>query len=524
TDTHGQPKSHSEAASESGSESEPESENKSEPEPELENETSRPISDSGACSPAELSAAKHAQPEPVEASAAVYELADGPLQDEAPPMPATGLPGLVFIVGAVDKLLATREGKKKDAKPALDKMQQVLAPKAQQHRWLTREEIDTILEAFGMLCVAQSTAATLVIALDCIEKLVSFHYFDNVIGLVTVGVVARRLRSNRGSSDHPVDERQLMRDAEMETETLRQGYFRTIADRLVEIVSRCYQGEGTADNVQLQIVKALFALISSDRLPVRQSSMLNTIRTAYNVFVLARSHVNQTIAQGTLTQMVHLVLSRAPVEIEDSAEDSAENPADVDRRRQANDGAVRDAFLLLRALCKLSMRQIPNDHALDGKSPQLRSRCLALNLIRLALSEHTAVFVSSYVYLRSNAADNAHNSSGGGGPTTASTAVAAAALRSLAASGEDEFGDTEGPDHAISQEIAQTASRQLEADGTSASSAQVSEQEDGSASPPPPAPSTVAVPLIAVIRQYLSLSLSRNLVSSNAMVLDLGLA
>ncbi|KAJ1891332.1 guanine nucleotide exchange protein for ADP-robosylation factor [Kickxella alabastrina] len=257
--------------------------------------------------------------------------------------------------------------------------------------------------------------------------------------------------------------------------------------------------------------------------------MLNTIRTAYNVFVLARSHVNQTIAQGTLTQMVHLVLSRAPVEIEDSAEDSAENPTDVDRRRQANDGAVRDAFLLLRALCKLSMRQIPNDHALDGKSPQLRSRCLALNLIRLALSEHTAVFVSSYVYLRSSTADNAHNSSGGGGGlTTASTAVAAAAaaaaLRSLASPGEDEFGDTEGPDHAISQEIAQTASRQLEADGTSASSAQVSEQEDGSALPPPPAPSTVAVPLIAVIRQYLSLSLSRNLVSSNAMVLDLGLA
>ncbi|KAJ1887899.1 hypothetical protein LPJ66_008864, partial [Kickxella alabastrina] len=194
TDTHGQPESHSKAESASASASASESENgngngnenKPEPELELENEASRPISDSGACSPAELSAAKHAQPEPVEASAAVDELAEGPLQDESPPMPATGLPGLVFIVGAVDKLLATREGKKKDAKAALDKMQQVLAPKAQQHRWLTREEIDTILEAFGMLCVAQSTAATLVIALDCIEKLVSFHYFDNVTGLVTV--------------------------------------------------------------------------------------------------------------------------------------------------------------------------------------------------------------------------------------------------------------------------------------------------------------------------------------------------
>ncbi|KAI8318834.1 Sec7-domain-containing protein, partial [Martensiomyces pterosporus] len=289
-----------------------------------------------------------------------------------------------------------------------------------------------------MACNPQNSAATNVVALDCIEKLVSFHYFDNVVDL-----------PNAASQ-------------------LRLSYFRGIADRLVTIVSRCLMGEGTADNVQLQIVKALFALISSETLPVRQSSMLTTIRTAYNVFVLAKNPGNQTIAQGTLTQMVHLVLSRVPVELDESEDDSeAENTASADdepgregstpslaggsrhgsdARRQANDGAARDAFLLLRALCKMSMRPMANDHALDSRSPQLRSRSLALNLIRLALAEHTAVLASSYVYLRSC---------------------------------------------------------------------------DGQSDKSPP---TVAVPLIAVIRQYLSLSLSRNLVSSNAMILDLGLA
>ncbi|KAJ2814046.1 guanine nucleotide exchange protein for ADP-robosylation factor, partial [Coemansia furcata] len=238
--------------------------------------------------------------------------------------------------------------------------------------------------------------------------------------------------------------------------------------------------------------------------------MLTTIRTAYNVFVDARSPSNQTIALGTLTQMVHLVLSRVPTESNDEEEVEEEEgdsppgspalPASrASNGRHAvagNDGAARDAFLLLRALCKLSMRQIPNDHAADGKSPQLRSRCLALNLIRLALGEHTSVFTSGYVYLRPSSGDKAVASSDG-----------------------DEFGDVEGPDDAISQQIemaAAASSRKREDEEVPAE-----EEEEGDASS---SSSPVAVPLVGVIRQYLSLSLSRNLVSTNAMVLDLGLA
>ncbi|KAJ2697942.1 guanine nucleotide exchange protein for ADP-robosylation factor [Coemansia sp. IMI 203386] len=455
--------------------------------------------------------------------------ADQPADDESVPVsPASsGLPGLVFITGAVEKLLNTREAKKRDAKAALEKMQQVLAPKSHQNTWLSREDIELVIDAFEFFCVAQSNSTTLVIALDCIEKLVSFHYFDNVTNLTTVSTVLRRIVSNSHDADN-VDDQKLLREAEMEAQSIQFSYFRGIADRLVAMVARCYQGDGTSDTVQLQIVKALFALISSDRLPVRQSSMLNTIRTAYNVFVLSRNQGNQTIAQGTLTQMVRLVLSRVPVEIDDVEEESV--GADELKRRSMNDGAARDAFLLLRALCKLSMRQIPNDHMADGKSPQLRSRCLALNLIRLALSEHTAVFVSSYVYLRSSSSSSTSDQPNGSASHSANGASGANGVV-----GEDEFGDTEGPDQVISQEIAQTASRQLEQDsidenadessaGQQSTDGNLESATDGRSPSSAQPPSTVAVPLIAVIRQYLSLSLSRNLVSPNPMILDLGLA
>ncbi|KAJ2897860.1 guanine nucleotide exchange protein for ADP-robosylation factor, partial [Coemansia aciculifera] len=160
------------------------------------------------------------------------------------------------------------------------------------------------------------------------------------------------------------------------------------------------------------------------------------------------------------------------------------------------------------------MRPIPNDHAADGKSPQLRSRCLALNLIRLALAEHTAVFTTAYVYLRSanstSGGDNhhkepAHSSGGGDG---------------------DEFGDFEGPDHAIEQQIEMAAATRKRQNGDlpPLPSDDPAAEAAADSSPPASSSSSVAVPLIGVIRQYLSLSLSRNLVSSNTMVLDLGLA
>ncbi|KAJ2743101.1 guanine nucleotide exchange protein for ADP-robosylation factor, partial [Coemansia sp. BCRC 34490] len=399
-----------------------------------------------------------------------------------------------------------------------------------------------------MLCVAQASALTLAVVLDCIEKLVSFHYFDNVVGLPTRETVAQRLRSNYQSSTSKVartiDESAIEREATIEAQQLYAGFFRSVADRLVGMVTRCFVGEATADQVQLQIVRALFALLSSDRLPVRQSSMLATIRTAYNVFVQTRSLANQTIAQGTLTQMVHLVLGRVPVEKDDDSavdEDAASADANgniassaasddggadvendgtlqqqqVQQQPPPDDSAARDAFLLLRALCKLSMRQIPNDHTADGKSPQLRARCLALNLIRLALAEHTPIFTSSYVYLRSAAgAPNAEGTQSSLGPNSAGHAPAGGA-------DGDEFGDTEGPDNAISEELTRTTSRQQqhEEHGSDAAEngeplAPISPEASAAAAA---AAATVAVPLVAVMRQYLSLSLSRNLVSSNAM-------
>ncbi|KAJ2805777.1 guanine nucleotide exchange protein for ADP-robosylation factor [Coemansia guatemalensis] len=415
-----------------------------------ENDTEAPVTDSAEDGTADSRSSNEEHSPPQRQSLSQEQLPQEqpplPEQQQQQPQAATPLPGLVFIIGAMEKLQTTREGRRGELGSAVEQVLGILRPRQQTQRqveagWLLQQDVETVIQALSLASRSSNAVAT---ALDCVEKLVSYGYFDNIAGL---------------------------------DEAKRNAFQRTVAERLVALVAGSFAGESTADAVQLQIVKALFALLSSERLPVRQAAMLATIRTAHNVFVLARSPSTQTIAQGTLTQMVHMVLARVRVEEDGdlAIPGSTRTSRGESDLEQEGDAAARDAFLLIRALCKLSMRAVANDHVLDVKSPQLRSRCLALNLIRLALTEHAPVFTSAYVHLRPHAE-----------------------TRAAAQRGGDEFDDLEGPDQAIEQ-MASSAGQAREA------------------------AEAVAVPLVAVVRQHLSLSLSRNLASSNPLVLELSL-
>ncbi|CAG8757223.1 15865_t:CDS:2, partial [Acaulospora morrowiae] len=62
------------------------------------------------------------------------------------------------------------------------------------------------------------------------------------------------------------------------------------------------------------------------------SSLLKSIRTSYNIFLLSKDSKNQTIAQGTLTQMIHHVFSRINISSEPKFELHA-----VTRKKKSRD-------------------------------------------------------------------------------------------------------------------------------------------------------------------------------------------
>ncbi|KAK9480152.1 hypothetical protein V1514DRAFT_290241 [Lipomyces japonicus] len=65
---------------------------------------------------------------------------------------------------------------------------------------------------------------------------------------------------------------------------------------------------------------------------------------------------------------------------------------------------VRDAFLVFRAMCKLSIKAIDaSDNKADMRSHAMRSKLLSLHLVYTILNTHITVFTSSNVIIRSSA-------------------------------------------------------------------------------------------------------------------------
>lgn len=114
-------------------------------------------------------------------------------------------------------------------------------------------------------------------ALDCIGKLISYSYFS----------VLSRDDSQQGSEQAP-----------------------PLIERAIDTICDCFEGEATAVEIQLQIVKSLLAAVLNDKIVVHGAGLLKAVRQVYNVFLLSRSTANQQVAQGTLTQMVGTVFER----------------------------------------------------------------------------------------------------------------------------------------------------------------------------------------------------------------------
>ncbi|KAH7974861.1 hypothetical protein HPB49_020447 [Dermacentor silvarum] len=83
-----------------------------------------------------------------------------------------------------------------------------------------------------------------------------------------------------------------------------------LIDRIVETICGCFQGPTTDDGVQLQIIKALLTVVTSQWCEVHEGSVLQPVRTCYNIYLASRNLVNQTTAIATLTQMLNVIFAR----------------------------------------------------------------------------------------------------------------------------------------------------------------------------------------------------------------------
>lgn len=96
----------------------------------------------------------------------------------------------------------------------------------------------------------------------------------------------------------------------------------------IKAICDCFVNENTDKKIQTLIIQGLFTAISSPLTEIHQESLMRSIRTLYNIFLLSRNVNNQTAAQGTLVQIIRAVFGRIKLNAEkDNQSLSNERPA-----------------------------------------------------------------------------------------------------------------------------------------------------------------------------------------------------
>ncbi|KZT72494.1 Sec7-domain-containing protein [Daedalea quercina L-15889] len=375
----------------------------------------------------------------------------------------------VLITSALETIAASKEAKR--SAPLRESVQRALElAKSGQGGDRPRE----IFEPLRLACETRNEKL-MVASLDCISKLISYSFFvENTDSQPLPSPPPSPAANGRHS---------ISTGSNVNLPAV------SLVDIVVHTITSCHS-ETTPDPVSLQIVKALLALVLSSTILVHGSSLLKAVRTVYNVFLLSSDPVNQTVAQGGLTQMVNHVFSRVKLEPslsrsesattlnsktevthrrrssvrssrnsmqappesppasirvsslagtdytgstlvngdgqhgensqeeaqDDSSHEDASNDfpddhtngyAQVRPRLSTNDVFIKDAFLVFRALCKLTMKPLNTESERDLKSHAMRSKLLSLHLVLTILSTHMPLFVSPSAVIYSSSSREA---------------------------------------------------------------------------------------------------------------------
>lgn len=200
---------------------------------------------------------------------------------------------VVLISSALDIIAASKEAKR--SAPLRESTQRAL-DMVRSGQGGDRPRV--IFEPLRLACETRNEKL-MIASLDCISKLISYSFF------------AEQSDGSAHSFPSPPPSPGPNRAS---TASASQASIPepSLVDLVTHTITACHN-ETTPETVSLQIVKALLSMVLSPTIFVHHSSLLKAVRTVYNVFLLSTDPVNQMVAQGGLTQMVHHVFTRCKI-------------------------------------------------------------------------------------------------------------------------------------------------------------------------------------------------------------------
>ncbi|CDR38317.1 CYFA0S02e00232g1_1 [Cyberlindnera fabianii] len=299
----------------------------------------------------------------------------------------------------------------------------------------TKKSIDRLSTGFDTaqvfdtlrLSIESQISEVVILALDCITKIFTYNLFEPI--------QVAPSKTNTALTDDP--------DAPAGSNLVTPPPRVNLIDAAIDTIANAFQGEGTDQKIEVQVVRALMTGVLNETLPAHGSTLLKAVRQIYNIFILSVNSANQSIAQASLTQVVNVVFDKVekipnlkeaasksdaasvndptdsstkeslpgtpavegeePLKLENLKSLNDEEERLVDQSNDdgdENDLIVKDAFLLFRAMCKLSVKTLDND-SIDMRSHAVRSKLISLHIIHSIIKEHIDVFLSNDIAIHS---------------------------------------------------------------------------------------------------------------------------
>ncbi|CAG8700251.1 12451_t:CDS:2, partial [Dentiscutata heterogama] len=164
---------------------------------------------------------------------------------------------------------------------------------------------DNYWQPFRIACGTSIPTSIRVLALDCLQKIIAH-------GLL------------KGSSPiiPPKNNVTKKRDSKIKPSSSTNGFSESNDLSFIDISDTPFDnddsnnfdsgftGPQTDQTVQLQILKVLLTLVTTEQCPVHGISLLKIIQTCCNIYCYSKSQVNQATAKAELTQISNFVVSR----------------------------------------------------------------------------------------------------------------------------------------------------------------------------------------------------------------------
>ena len=138
---------------------------------------------------------------------------------------------------------------------------------------INADKTEKYFQPFELACHSRSPKIV-VYALDCLQKLIAYGHLNDSV---------------RDSTD---------------------PHNKSLICRIVETICSCFVGPNTDDAVQLQIIKALLTVLTSQHVEVHEATVILAVKTCVDICIGSRNLINQTTAKATLTQMLSVIFAR----------------------------------------------------------------------------------------------------------------------------------------------------------------------------------------------------------------------